>query len=131
VRFTLRTSPSSLAHVEATADRSGICLTGLGIYQSLFCLYNSTRLALVIDTKYLTPDLELASFASYGNGLVELELALAIKDVLGVELGYALDGLRVGSGIKVNHLLIRVLERQDNWVCWESSELGMQFLDSN
>lgn len=131
MRLTLRTSPSSLAHVEATADRSGICLTALGIYQSLLRLYNSPGLALVIDTKYFTPDLELASLASYGDGLVKLELALAIKDVLGVELGYALDGLRVGSSIKVNHLLVRVLERQDYWVCRESSELGMQFLGSN
>jgi hypothetical protein len=120
-----------LAHIETTADRSGICLTGLCIYQSLFRLYNSTGLALVIDTKYLAPDLELASLASYGDGLVELELALAIKDVLGIELRYAFDGLRVGSRIKVNHLLIRVLERQDNWVCRESSKLGMQFLDNN
>lgn len=120
-----------MAHVEATADRSGIRLTGRGIYQSLFRLYNSTGLALVIDTKYFAPDLELASLAGYGDGLVKLELALAIKDVLGVELGYALDGLRVGSSIKVNHLLIRVLERQDNWVCRESSELRMQFLGSN
>lgn len=131
MRLTLRTTPSSLSHVEATADRSGICLTSLGIYQSLLRLYNSTGLALVIDTKYFAPDLELASLASYGDGLVELELALAIKDVLGVELGYALDGLRIGSGIKVNHFLIRVLEWQDNWVCRESSELGMQFLGAN
>lgn len=48
--------------------------------------------------------------------------------MLGIELGHAFDGLRIGTSVKVDYFLIGVLEGQNDRICGESSELRVQFL---
>ena len=81
-----------MTNVKSTADSPAVCLSALHIDQALLRLNNRTGLALVIDTKDFASDLEFATFTRNGERLEELNLALAIEDVLGVKLGYALDG---------------------------------------
>jgi hypothetical protein len=117
-----------LSNVEATGYDSAVCLAGPRIYESLLCFDHCAGLALVVDAKHLAPDLESAAFARYRNGLEEFELALAIEDMLRVELWYAVDGLGVGACVKVDYILICVLEWQNNWVRRKGSELRVEFL---
>jgi hypothetical protein len=126
--FTLGTSPSTLTNVKPTANSPAVCLASLGIYKPLLCLDNCAGLSFVVDTEHLTPDLELATFAGRRNRLEEFELALAVEDMLGVELGYTSDWLSVRASVEVDYFLIGVLERQNNGICGECCELGMQFL---
>lgn len=51
-----------------------------------------------------------------------MELALAVKNALGVELRYAFNGSAVATRVEVNDLLIGVLEREDDGVGRERSE---------
>lgn len=129
MKLTLRTSPSSLANVEATAYNPAVCLACLRIYKSLLCLDDCAGLSFVVDTKHLAPDLELATLAGGRDRLEELELALAIEDMLGIEFRYAIDGLGVRAGVKVDYFLVGVLERQDDGVCRERCKLRVQFLE--
>ena len=128
IRLTLGSSPSSLSNVEATAYSPAVGFAGLRIYKPLLCLDDCARFALVIDTEDFAPDLELATFAGDRNWLVKLKLALAIEDMLCVELGYAIDGLGVGPSVKVDYFLVCMLEGQNDGVCRKGSKLRMQFL---
>jgi hypothetical protein len=111
VGLTLGPSPSSLSNVEATAYSPAVGFAGLHVYKPLLCLDDCAGFALVIDTEDLAPDLELATLAGDRNWLVELKLALAVEDMLSVELGYAIDGLGIGPSVKVDYFLVGVLER--------------------
>jgi hypothetical protein len=126
--LTLRTSPSTLTNVKATANSPAVCLACFGIHEPLLCLDDCAGLSLVIDTKHLTPDLKLATLAGRRNRLQEFELALAVENMLGIELGHTSDWLSVRASVEVDYFLIGVLERQDDGVCGESCKLGMQFL---
>lgn len=66
VRLTFGSSPSSLSDIESTANGSGVCLSSLGINETLFCLDDGTRLALVVNAENFAPDLELPALAGYG-----------------------------------------------------------------
>ncbi len=94
-RPTFGSSPSSLSNVETAAYSPGVGLACLCIYKPLLCLNDCAGLALVVDTENLAPDLELAARAGHGDGFQALNLALTVKDILGVELGYASDRLSV------------------------------------
>ena len=126
--LTLRSSPSTLTNVKATANSPAVCLACFGIHEPLLCLDDCAGLPLVVDTEHLTPDLELATLAGGRNRLQEFELALAVENMLGIELGYTSDWLSVRASVEVDYFLISVLERQDNGVCGECCKLGMQFL---
>lgn len=126
--LTLRTSPSTLADVKATANSSAVCLASLSIYKPLLCLDDCARLSLVVHTEHLASDLELATLARCRNWLEEFELTLAIEDMLGVELGDTSDRLGVRASVEVNYFLIGVLEGQNDGVCGECCKLRMQFL---
>jgi hypothetical protein len=78
-------------------------------------------LALVIDAEDLCAGLELAAFRGGGEGLEELDLALAVDDAAGVKGGDAgdLDGLL--GGVEVDDLLGVALEG------WESLVSGVGF----
>ena len=128
VRLTLRSSPSSLSNVEATAYGPGVGLARLCVYKPLLCLDDCARLALVVYTENLAPDLESATLAGSRNGLVELKLALAVEHMLSVELGYAIDGLSVRPSVEVNYFLVGVLEGQDDRICRECSKFRVQLL---
>lgn len=128
--LTFRTSPSSLANIEATAYRPAVCLAGLRIYEPLLSLDDCAGLTLVVNTEHFASDLKLAAFAGYRNRFQKFQLTLTIQDVLGVELGHAINRLGVGAGIEVNNLLVGVLKGQDDRICGESSELRVQFLGS-
>jgi hypothetical protein len=117
-----------LANIKSTAYSPAVCLPRLCVHQPLLGLDDRTRLALVINTKDLAPDLELAAFAGDRNRLEEFKLALTIKDMLGVKLGYTIDGFGVRAGVKVDYFLVRVLEWQDDGICREGSELRVQLL---
>lgn len=110
VELALRSSPSSLSNVEATAYGPGIGLARLCIYEPLLCLDDRSGFALVVDTEHLAPDLKLATFAGHRDGLEELKLALAVEAVLRIELRYTVDWLGIGAGIEVDDLLVGVLE---------------------
>lgn len=118
-----------MSNIKATTYSPAVCLARLRIDESLLRLDNRTRLALVVDAKHLASDLKLATLTRNGDWLQEFEFALAVEDVLGVELRYAVDGLGIGAGVKVDHFLVSVFEGQNNGVCREGGELGVQFLE--
>lgn len=127
-KLTLRTSPSSLPNIETAANSPAVGLAALCINKALFGLDDCTWLALVIHAQYLGSDLELAAVACYGERLQELNLALSIKDVLGVKLGHAFDWCRVAARVEINDFLIGMLEREDDGVGWEGREGRMELL---
>lgn len=126
---TLGATPSSLTDVEALANSSAVCLTRLRINKALLGLDDGC-LALVVHTQHLTPDLELAAFACYRKWLEELDPALSVENMLGVELGYALNRHSVAARIEVDDLLVGMLEWKDDGVSREGSEGRMEFLSS-
>jgi hypothetical protein len=126
-RHTLRSTPTALTDVETTAYSPSIGLTALCINKTLLRLYHSS-LALVIDTKHLASDLKLASVARHREWFEDLDLALAIEDMLGVELGNTFNRLCIAARVKVNDLLIGVLEREDDRVGREGGKGGMELL---
>lgn len=126
-RHTLRSTPTALANVEATAYSSGVGLSTLSINKALFRLHDGS-LALVINTEYLAPHLKLASIACYRKWFEDLDLALAIEDVLGVELGNTFNRFCIAARVKVNDLLVRVLEREDDRISRKGGKRGMELL---
>ena len=126
-RHTLRTTPTTLTNIEATANSSTIRLPRLRINKPVLRLDNGC-LAFIVYTQHLASDLELAAFAAHGQWLEELYLALAVEDVLGVELGDAFDGLGIAARVEVDDFLVRVLEGEDDGVGWEGCEGWVQFL---
>jgi hypothetical protein len=125
---TLGTTPTSLSYVKATTDSPAVRLSALGIDEALLRFHDSAWLALVVHTQNLTSDLELATFASYRQRFEELYLALSVKDMLSVELGYAFNGRRVTARVEINDFLIRVLERKNDRVSGEGSKRRVKFL---
>ena len=57
-----------------------------------------------------------------------MELALTVKNMLGVELGDAFNRCAVGARIEVDDFLILMLKREDDGVGWEGGEVRMQLL---
>jgi hypothetical protein len=57
-----------------------------------------------------------------------LELALAVKDMLGVELGDAFNRRAVGTRIEVYDFLILVLKWEDDRIGWEGGEVRVKLL---
>lgn len=128
--LTLGTSPATLPYVKSASHRPRISLSCFLVYESLLCLNNGAGLPFVIYTQHLTPHLKLPPLAAHRNWLEELDLALAIKHVLGIELGDSGDGRRVGARVKVDDFLIRVLEGKDDGVGREGCKLRMELLYS-
>ena len=124
---TLGAAPSSLTDVEALANSSAVRLTRLRVNKALLGLDDGC-LTLVVHTQHLTPDLELAAFACYRKRLEELYPALSVENMLGVELGYALDGLGVAARIEVDDFLVCMLEWKNDGVGREGSKGRMEFL---
>lgn len=120
-RHTLRSTPTTLTNIKPTANSPTIRLPSLRINKPVLRLDNG-RLALVVYTQHLAPDLELASFAAHGKRLEELYLALAVENVLGVELGDAFDGLGIAARVEVNDFLVCVLEWENDGVRWKGCE---------
>jgi hypothetical protein len=94
----------------------------------LLRLDDSSWLSLVINTKHFTPHFEVFAFRGHGKWLEELQLALAVEDMLGVELGHAFNGRAVRTRVEVNDFLVGVLEGKDDGVGWESGEVGVELL---
>jgi hypothetical protein len=126
-RHTLRSTPTALTNVEATAYSPGIGLSTLSINKTLLRLYNGS-LALVVNTKHLAPNLKLASVARHREWFEDLKFALAIEDVLSVEFGNTFNRLCIAARVEVNDFLVRVLEREDDRVGREGGEGGMELL---
>jgi hypothetical protein len=57
-----------------------------------------------------------------------LQLALAVEDMLGVELGDAFNGRAVRARVEVDNFLVGVLEGKDDGVGWEGGEIGVELL---
>ena len=56
------------------------------------------------------------------------QCALAIEDVLGVELGNTFNRLCIAARVKVNDFLVRVLEREDDRISRKGGKRGMELL---
>lgn len=109
---TLGPSPVALADEEGAPDGAGIDFARAGVDQVLLGLEDGAGAALVIDAKDLCADLELAALRGDGQGLQELDQALAVDDAGVVKVRNAgdLDGL-LGS-VEIDDFLGGVLE------CW-------------
>ena len=121
--LTLRSPPASLPNVKPTAHFPRVYLACLRIDEHLLRLHDGPGLPLVIHAQHLTPHLELPPLARHGDGLQELQLALAIEHVLGVELGHARDGRAVRAGVEVDDFRVGVLEGEDDGVGGEGGEV--------
>jgi hypothetical protein len=88
----------------------------------LLRLNDRAWLALVVYTQHFAPDLELSALGAYGQGLEKLQLTLAVKNALGIELGHALDGGTVAARVEINDFLVGMLEREDDGVGREGSK---------
>jgi hypothetical protein len=94
----------------------------------LLSLDDCARLTLVVYTQNFAPDLELSAFRSYWQRLEKLQLALAVKNTLGIELWYTFDRCTVATRIEVDDILVGMLEWQDDGVSREGSERWVKFL---
>lgn len=117
-----------MPNIESTADFSGINFASLRINKHFFRLYDCAWLSLVIHAQHFAPDLELAALTSHWDRLEELELALTVQHMLRIELGYACDGRTVRARVEINDFRVGMFEWEDNWICWESSKVGVEFL---
>jgi len=68
------------------------------------------------------------TLAAHGDGLEELHFALAVEHMLGVEIGDAGDGGRVGAGVEVDDFGVGVFEGEDDGIGGEGGEGGVEFL---
>jgi len=126
--LTLRSSPTTLPDVKPTPHGSGIHLARRFIHKRLLRLDDSSRLALIIHTQHLASYFEAHALGCHRERLEELELALAVKDMLGVELGDAVNRRAVGARVEIDHFLVCMLKRKDDRVGWEGGEVGVKFL---
>jgi hypothetical protein len=108
--LTLRSTPSALSDIETAVCSPGVCLACYRIYEQLLCLHDRSRLAFIIHSKDLASDLKLPAFGRNGYRLEELNFALAVKDMLAIELGYALDRRCGRACIEVYDFLVGVFE---------------------
>ena len=125
MRLTLRTTPSPLPYIKPTTHFPRIHLPRLRINKHFLRLYNRPRFALIIDTQDLAPNLELPPLARNGDRFEELQFALAVKDVLCVELGDPSDGRAVRAGVEVDDFGVSVFEGEDDGVGGEGGEVGV------
>lgn len=121
-------APIALANHEPATNHPAEHIAGLLLDQQRLRLDDGAGLALVIDAQHLLPDLEGAAGARDGEGLEDLNLALAVDAALLVELGHAGDGDGRGARVEVDDLLVSVLERQDERVRGEGGEVGVELL---
>jgi hypothetical protein len=126
--LTLRSSPTTLPNVKPTSHGPGIHLARRFIHKRLLRLDDRSRLALVIHTQHLASYFEALALGCHRERLEELELALAVKDMLGVELGDAINRRAVGARVEIDHFLVCMLKGKDDGVGWEGSEVGVKFL---
>jgi len=91
IKQTLWSTPSSLSNVEGTTVDNRIHFPRLRIHNRLLGL-NNRRLALVVHADDLVAELEFPACAAGRQLLEHGELALAVDDAPGVEVGYARDG---------------------------------------
>ena len=123
--LTLRSTPPSLPHVKPAPHLSRVHLARLGVNQHFLRLHDRPRFPLVVHAQDLAPHLELPPLARDGDGLEELQFALAVEDVLGVEFGDARDGRAVGAGVEVDDFRVGVFEGEDDGVGGEGGEVGV------
>jgi hypothetical protein len=117
-----------LSDEETTAYCPSIHLPRFLVDDELLGLDNGAGLALVVDAEDLGAELEFASLRGDGEGLEELDEALAVDDAFGVEFGDAGDGGCGLGGVEVDYFLAGAFEGEDDWVGGEDGELGVEFL---
>lgn len=117
-----------MADVESAANSPSVHLTALRVDQQLLSLNYGTRLALVVNSQNFASDFELAPFAGNWQWLEELKLAFTIEHMLGIEFWNALNGCGITTRVKVDDLLVGVLEGEDDRICREGGKFGMKFL---
>ena len=85
--------------------------------------------AFVVHPEDFPAELEFFAGGSGRDGFKEVDLALAVYDARGVELGDTGD-CRAGEGARdeVDDFLICVLEREDDGVGGEGLEVGIELL---
>lgn len=125
--LTLRATPTTLTDEERTPHRPRVRLPRLHIHKPLLRLHH-TALPLVVYTQHLGPDLKVAPMRCDGQGLQELDLALAIEHAAIVELGNTRNGGRGAGLVEIDDLLGIALEGQDDRVRGEGDEVGMQLV---
>lgn len=108
--WSLRTTPSPLSNEETLSDRSAVDFTRALVYDCLLGLDDCTWLALVVNAENPASELECLPLGRRWQRFQEFNLALAIDDSSGVELGYAWYRIRLLSCVKVYHFLCGLLE---------------------
>ncbi|CAN8098661.1 unnamed protein product [Discula destructiva] len=106
----LGSTPVALPYEEGAANGARVDIAGACVDQILLDLQDGARPALVVDAEDLGADLESAALRGSGQGLQELDQALAVDNAGVVKVRHTgdFDGL-LGS-VEVNHLLGGALE---------------------
>ena len=109
-RGALGAVPAALADEEGAGGDAGVDVAVADIDEVGLDIDDTARLALVVDAQDLGADFELLALGGGGEGLEEFNLALAVEDSRGVELGDVgdLDGLL--GGVEVDHIGLGALE---------------------
>lgn len=106
----LRSTPATLTDKEARANSSRVYLSSLFIDNRLLGLHHGARLALVINSKNLGPQLEFSALGRRRKWFQELDKSLPVDNTLCVEFGNAGDRVACLSSIEVNDFLCGLLE---------------------
>lgn len=106
----LGSAPSALRDIEGAGADARVDLAIAHINQIGLGVDHTTRLALVVDTNDLCSELELLALRGCGEGLEELDFALAVDDAGWIEFGNVgdLDGFL--GGVEVDYILGSTLE---------------------
>ena len=109
-RRSLGPTPSSLANEEAGAYSSCVYFAALFVHNGLLSLDHRTRLAFIVDTNNLRPQLEFSAFRGRREWFQELDQTLTVDDALCIEFRNTRDWVARLGGIEVNHFLRGFLE---------------------
>lgn len=127
---TRRTAPSALTHGKRRAHDARVHLSSLLIDKLVENLRHGARLSLVVHADHLSPQLKLMTLRRRRNVLQNRNLTLSVYNPTRVDFGDA--GNRWperGPCIEVHHLLVGMLERQDDGVGGKGRERGVELLD--
>ena len=109
-RWALGSVPAALADEEGAGGDTGVDVAVADIDEISLDIDDTAGLSLVVHTQNLGADFELLAVRAGGERLEEFNLALAVENSPGIELGDVGDLNGLLGGVKVDHIDLGALE---------------------